>query len=355
MKYKIFGRQSGLRVSELALGTGQFGTALRGYGAEREEARRIFDGYAEAGGNFIDTADAYQAGQSETFVGEFIASERDHFVVSSKYTLGAERGGGISRTGNSRKNMVRSVAASLARLKTDRIDLYWVHMPDDVTPVEEILRGLDDLVRAGKILYFGLSDFPAWRVARAATIAELRGWTPLIGLQIEYSLAERTPDRELLPAAEALGLGTTLWSPLGGGFLTGKYRQGVAGRLTLGSGMVHQESTSQNSSILDAVTAIAREVEASAAQVALAWVRQKSARLATTAVPILGVRTRAQLDDNLGTLKLKLDAEQLARLDEVSAVPLGFPHDMRTLGPGVKVAIAGGDRERLELPRIPVA
>jgi aryl-alcohol dehydrogenase-like predicted oxidoreductase len=200
MRYKLFGRGTGLRVSELALGCGTFGTRW-GYGSEPEEARRVFDGYVEAGGNFLDTADSYQVGQSEELVGQFIAGRRDDFVLATKFTLGIRPDSSLLAVGNSRKNMVRSVEASLKRLNTDRVDLYWVHMPDAVTSSEEIVRGLDDLVRSGKVLYVGLSDFPAWRVARAATIAELRGWAPIVGLQIEYSLVERTPDRELLPMA----------------------------------------------------------------------------------------------------------------------------------------------------------
>jgi aryl-alcohol dehydrogenase-like predicted oxidoreductase len=206
MNYEIFGRRTGLRVSELALGTGNFGTGW-GYGAEPEDARKMFDRFVQAGGTFIDTADTYQFGQSERLVGELIASDRDTFVLATKYTLGSIPNGGVSRLGNSRKNMMRSVEDSLKRLNTDRIDLYWAHFPDEVTPVEEILRAFDDLVRAGKILYAGLSNFPAWRVSRAVTLADLHGWAPVVGVQIEYSLADRTADREILPMAEGLGLG----------------------------------------------------------------------------------------------------------------------------------------------------
>ena len=218
MRYKLFGHGTGLRVSELALGCGTFGTRW-GYGSELAEAKQVFDGYVEAGGNFLDTADSYQVGQSEEWVGQFITGRRDDFVLATKFTLGLRPGAPLLAVGNSRKTMVSSVEASLKRLNTDRIDLYWVHMPDGVTSSEEIVRGLDDLVRSGKVLYIGLSDFPAWRVARAATIAELRGWAPIVGLQIEYSLIERTPDRELLPMAQGLGLGVVGWSPLGGGLL----------------------------------------------------------------------------------------------------------------------------------------
>jgi len=211
MRYRIFGR-TGLRVSSLALGTGNFGTGW-GYGSSREEAKVVFDGYRNAGGNFIDTADQYQFGQSETMVGEFIASDRDDMVVATKFSLGDRHAAGLQRTGNSRKAMVQSVEASLKRLGTDRIDLLWAHMPDAVTPIDEIMRGFDDLVRSGKILYAGLSDFPAWRVATGATLAELRGWAPLSALQLEYSLVERTSERELLPMAAAFGLGRTFRLP----------------------------------------------------------------------------------------------------------------------------------------------
>jgi aryl-alcohol dehydrogenase-like predicted oxidoreductase len=347
MRYRIFGQRSGLRVSEFALGTGTFGTQW-GYGAEPAEARRIFDGYAEAGGNFLDSADTYQFGQAETLLGDFVGADRDHFVIATKYTLGASPAGGISVTGNSRKNMIRSVEESLVRLKTDRIDLYWVHMPDGVTPIEEIVRGLDDLTRAGKILYAGLSDFPAWRVARAATICELRGSAPIVGLQIEYSLVERTPDRELLPMAQGLGLGTVAWSPLGGGLLTGKYREGATGRATEWKRLIHAESSAQKTAILDALGAIAKEVGANSGQVAIAWINAKGI------IPILGPRTRAQLDDNLRAAAVKLTAEQVRRLDEVSAIALGFPHEMLAAEPN-RLRINGGKPDLLDLPAVAVA
>ena len=255
MRYQVFGNHSGLRVSQLALGTGNFGTAW-GYGAELDEARRMFGRYLEAGGNFIDTADNYQVGQSESLLSELIAPVREKVVLASKFTLGLMPDqAGIAAVGNSRKVMLQSVEASLKRLNTDRIDLLWVHMPDGVTPMEEIMRGLDDLARAGKIVYAGLSDFPAWRVARAATLAELRGTLPIAGVQIEYSLVERTAERELQPMAQALGLGTVGWSPLGGGFLTGKYRRGEVGRATQLGVLIHQEDSAQKAAVLDALEA----------------------------------------------------------------------------------------------------
>jgi len=352
MKYKIFGRRTGLRVSELALGAANFGTRW-GHGAERSEAKKVFDGYAEAGGNFIDTADSYQLGESEELVGEFIAADRDDFVLATKYTLGTTATDGISRTGNSRKNMIRSVEGSLRRLKTERIDLYWAHFADGATPMDEILRAFDDLVRAGKIHYAGLSNFPAWRVARADLLADLRGWSPLAGIQIEYSLAERTADRELLPMAEALGLGAALWSPLGGGFLSGKYRQSDEGRInSVLARLVHTEKSARESGILDAVLAIAKEVDASPTEIAIAWLRHKAAKSATTLIPIIGPRTPEQLAGNLRALNVTLSQQQIARLDEASAIPLGTPHDQIN---GSAAAMAGNKPESLDMPPVPVA
>jgi aryl-alcohol dehydrogenase-like predicted oxidoreductase len=350
MRYKIFGRRTGLRVSELALGAGNFGTRW-GHGAERNEAKRVFDAYVKAGGNFIDTADSYQFGESEEIVGEFIAADRDCFVVASKYTLGTNDSDGIAQTGNSRKNMVRSVEGSLKRLKTERIDLYWAHFTDGATPMEEILRAFDDLVRAGKIHYAGLSNFPAWRVSRADLLAELRGWAPLVGVQIEYSLAERTADRELLPMAEALGLGVALWSPLGGGFLTGKYRQSNEGRInSFLARLVHAEKSARETAILDAVLEIAKEAGASPTEVAIAWLLHKGRGSTTALIPILGSRTAEQLAGTLGALETKLSGDQIARLDAMSGVPLGTPHEQIN---GSAPRIAGGKLELLDAPVIP--
>jgi aryl-alcohol dehydrogenase-like predicted oxidoreductase len=312
----------------------------------------MFDRFVQAGGTFIDTADTYQFGQSERIVGELIASDRDTFVLATKYTLGAVANGGVSRLGNSRKNMMRSVEDSLKRLNTDRIDLYWAHFPDEVTPIEEILRAFDDLVRAGKILHAGLSNFPAWRVARAATLADLHGWAPIVGVQIEYSLADRTADREILPMAEGLGLGVALWSPLGGGFLTGKYRNGEGGRRAGLKRLVHSESSDQKTAILDEVLAISREIGATPSQVAVAWLRHRATASTTAFLPIIGPRTVAQLDDYLGSLEARLTDEQAARLTAVSAVPLGVPHEAVA---GVRDRRAGGDRRRLSRPASPAA
>src|SRR6202166_4840914 len=219
MKYRLFGK-SGLRVSEAALGTMTFGQE-RGWGAPKDESRKVYDAFREAGGNFIDTANIYTDGTSESFLGEFQEGHRDSVVLATKYSNAAP-GNDPNAAGNHRKSMMQAVEASLKRLRTDYIDLYLLHIWDQITPIEEVMRAFDDLVRQGKILYAGVSDMPAWVVAKANTLADLRGWTPFVGLQIEYSLIERTPERELLPMAANLGLGVTAWSPLAAGMLTGK-------------------------------------------------------------------------------------------------------------------------------------
>ncbi|HEX7885996.1 MAG TPA: aldo/keto reductase [Phenylobacterium sp.] len=318
MKYSLFGR-TGMRVSQLALGTGSFGTGW-GYGAEASESEAIFNAYAEAGGNFIDTADIYQFGQSETILGNLLQGRREDFVLASKFTNGATPNANRLVTGNSRKAMVASVEGSLKRLKTDRIDIYWVHHPDGVTPSEEIVRGLDDLARSGKILFAGLSNFPAWRLARAATLAELSHAVPIAAAQFEHSLVHRGPEADLFPACEALGLGVVTWSPLGGGMLTGKYRQGEKGRAEGMGGRVFQaEDSTQRSDILDTVLALAGELGVSSDQVAIAWAGSHGA------IPMIGPRSLAQLTSNLGALPVELSTEQLGRLDAVSRVDPSAP------------------------------
>src|SRR5215468_732825 len=219
MQYRLLGN-SGLRVSEASLGTMTFGEDW-GWGTAKDESRKVYDAFREAGGNFIDTANVYTQGSSETFLGEFVSGHRESVVIATKYT-NALTTNDPNAGGNQRKNMMQAVEGSLRRLKTDYIDLYWLHIWDQITPIEEVMRAFDDLVRQGKILYAGVSDMPAWLVARANTLAEWRGWTSFVGLQIEYSLIERTPERDLLPMAVSLGLGLTAWSPLAGGVLTGK-------------------------------------------------------------------------------------------------------------------------------------
>ncbi|MCW5518156.1 aldo/keto reductase [Muriicola sp. Z0-33] len=220
MKYKLLGN-SGLRVSEMALGTMTFGTDW-GWGADKSESKKIFETYANSGGNFIDTANRYTEGTSERFVGEFIKEERDHFVLATKYTL-FDKAGDPNFSGNHRKNLMRSVESSLERLDTDYIDLLWVHAWDFLTPVEEVMRGLNDLVSAGKVHYIGVSDTPAWIVAKANTLASHRGWSSFVALQAEYNLLQRDAERDLIPMAQSMGLALTPWAPLAGGALTGKY------------------------------------------------------------------------------------------------------------------------------------
>lgn len=313
MKYNPFGK-TGLRVSQVALGTGNFGTGW-GYGADPDVATDIFNTYAEAGGNFIDGADVYQFGQAEALLGELLKGRREDFVLTTKFTNGAAPNANPLVLGNNRKAMVASVEASLKRLKTDRIDIYWAHHPDGITPIEEIVRGFEDLARAGKILYAGLSNFPAWRLSRAVTYAELTNSVPIAAAQFEHSLVYREPEADLFPASLALGLGIVTWSPLGGGMLTGKYRQGEKGRAEGFGGRVFQaENSTQRTLILDTVLAIAAELGVSASQVAIAWAGTHGA------VPIIGPRSQAQLKDNLAALSLSLSKEQIHRLDTVSSL-----------------------------------
>lgn len=325
MRFKLLGR-TGLRVSELCLGTMTFGEDW-GWGSSREEARQIFHAYLDAGGNFIDTANHYTNGSSERMVGELLQGRRAELVLATKYTLNPrprDPNGG----GNHRKNLVQSLEASLQRLGTDYVDLYWVHAWDTMTPIDEVLRALDDVVRAGKVLYVGISDTPAWVVAQANTMADLRGWSRFAGLQIPYSLIERTPERELLPMARALDIAVTSFAPLGGGALSGKYQAGQENpkghRLSEGA-WGRSTLTDRNLAIAAVVRETARELSQSPSQVAIAWVLAQRAR--ANIIPILGARRVEQLRDNLGALGLALPEGALARLDDVSRIELGFPHD----------------------------
>jgi len=319
MRYRLLGR-SGVRVSELALGTMSFGTDW-GWGADQRESRRMFDAYANAGGNFLDTANVYTQGTSERFVGDFIASDRDHWVVATKYTLAQLDPKDPNASGNHRKNMHQAVEASLDRLDTSYIDLLWVHMWDYLTRVDEVMRGLDDLVRSGAVLYVGISDTPAWVVSQANTMADLRGWTPFTALQLRYSLIDRAAERDLLPMAREFDLAVTPWSVLGAGVLTGKYNRAdppETGRAKEGAATVER-----NLEIAEVVIEVADEIGCSPAQAAIAWARQQRG----VVVPLVGASNAKQLADNLGAADVKLDDDQLKRLDQASAIPLGFPHD----------------------------
>lgn len=312
MRFKLLGR-SGLRVSEVALGTMTFGEAW-GWGASRDESHRIFDAYREAGGNFVDTACNYTDGESESILGECVQEERERLVVATKYTLTA-RGDDPNAGGNSRKNMVQTLEGSLRRLGTDYVDLLWLHMWDGMTPVEEVVRGLDDLVSSGKVLYVGISDTPSWIVSQAVTLADLRGWSRFVAVQAPYSLADRDVERELLPMAQSLELAFTPWGTLEGGALTGKYlgdsgdprRYGGAGDRVNG--------------IAREVIAVAAELGATPSQVAIAWVRAQS----WTTIPIVGARTEAQFRENLGALEVELPEEAVERLSAATGFELGFP------------------------------
>ena len=313
MRYKLLGG-SGLRVSELCLGTMTFGDDW-GWGAPKDESREIFDAYVDAGGNYVDTANNYTNGTSEKFVGEFIASERDHFVVATKYTL-SERPEDPNFGGNHRKNMFRSIEGSLKRLNTDYVDLLWLHMWDGVTPVEEVMRALDDLVRAGKVLYVGISDTPAWVVSQANAIAELRGWSRFVAYQGEYSLASRAPERDILPMTRALDMAFTPWGLLEGGELTGKYNAPSK------EAKRSKDTSPRIKSLAAELITVAEEIGRSPSQVAINWARQQPFLI----IPILGARSKTQLIDNMGCLDFELTPEQLARLSDVSPIDLGFPH-----------------------------
>jgi aryl-alcohol dehydrogenase-like predicted oxidoreductase len=294
-----------------------------GHGAHAPEARAMYDTYREAGGNFIDTASNYQAGEAEEYLSDIISADREDIVLATKYTMGSSASSGLHMTGNSRKAMVQSLEQSLRRLGTDRVDVLWAHVADAATPIEEILRAFDDLTRAGKILYAGLSSFPAWRVATGATMARQQGWAPLVAIQVEYSLVERSADRELVPMAEAFGLGVLGFSPLGGGLLTGKYRRGATGRAQSSiSQFLHTEDDPATADILDAVESVARDLDTTPERVAVKW------SMAKGVIPIIGPRSVDQLTSNLAAGDLDIPTHQLDRLDEVSAPQLGYPHGM---------------------------
>lgn len=327
--YITLGR-SGLRVSPVSIGTMTFGKDW-GWGATEEDARRMLDTYMERGGNFIDTANFYTGGTSERLLGEFLRGRRDRAVLATKYSLNVDPTN-INAGGNHRRNMVRAVEESLKRLGTDYIDLYYLHVWDETTPVEEVMRAFDDLVRAGKIVYAGISDTPAWQVARMQMLADLRGWSPLVALQIEHSLVERTVEHDLIPMARELGLGVVAWSPLANGVLSGKYTRAdieahrgadmfAGGRAAVAAGV--GSLSERNLDIVDEVKAVASEVGHSAAQVSLAWLLAKNA---PAIIPILGARTAAQFEENLDALSVSLSAEQIARLDRASDIALPFPH-----------------------------
>lgn len=344
LRYRLFG-PTGLRVSEICLGTMSFGDGW-GFGADEATSHQVLDAYAEAGGNFLDTANKYHNGQTEEFIGSWLAKDaarRDRTVIATKYTLAMDHTD-VNAAGNHRKNLVRSVEGSLRRMGTDHIDLLWVHAWDRHTPYQETMRALDDVVRSGKVQYIGVSDTPAWLVSASNVLAELRGWTAYAGIQIEYGLLARTPERELLPMAKHLGLSVAAWGPLGGGVLTGKYtRKGVDNDSLRKGGNDARGRTSERSlAIAQAVDAIADEIGCSSAQVANAWVMQQGYGV----IPIVGARKVSQIVDSMGAAAVNLTDDHLARLDALSAVELGFPHDFLNADP-VKDIVYTESRARI--------
>ncbi|SEO19241.1 Predicted oxidoreductase [Mucilaginibacter gossypiicola] len=337
MNYKLLGR-SGLKVSELCLGAMGFGTE-GGWGAEKDASFAIMDAFANAGGNFIDTANVYKLGTSEKIIGEYLGNhDRDYFVLATKYTL-KDNTTNPNASGNNRKNMMRSVEESLKRLKTDFIDVLYLHIWDNITPIDEVLRGLDDLIKQGKVTYAAISDTPAWIVSKGNTLAELMGWSQFIALQVEYSLLARTAERELIPMAKHYGMTVTPWAPLAGGALTGKYLRGEQGR-------VKAESNRRNNraqTITEAVVEIAAELGVSESHVALQWMMDRD----FSCIPIVGATKIDQLNDNLKAIDTKLAPEHFKKLNEVSAIELGFPGDFFNED-AVKMNSFGGFYDRVE-------
>jgi aryl-alcohol dehydrogenase-like predicted oxidoreductase len=344
-RYRLLGR-SGLRVSPLALGTMTFGTEW-GWGADEAESGRIFRAYADRGGNLLDTANFYTRGTSETFLGRLLGKDRDRFVLTTKYTMSARRGD-PNAGGNHRKSLRQSVEGSLRRLGTDHLDLLWIHAWDFTVAAEEAMRALDDVVAQGKVLHVGISDAPAWTVAQANTVAALRGWSPFVALQVEYSLATRDAERDLLPMARAFGLAVLPWSPLAGGLLAGKYTEADLRRQqerlaakTMPDPLASPERvvplTAKRLEIAAAVTAVARAIGKTPAQVALRWLLDRP----EVTSPIVGARRVAQLEENLGALDVTLDDEHATALDRVSRIPLGFPHDLLR-GSFLRDIVSGG-------------
>lgn len=341
--YITLGR-SGLRVSPLCLGTMTFGTEW-GWGAEEKTSREVFDRYVDAGGNFIDTADLYTGGHSEELLGKFISERgvRDRVVLATKFTFNGAAGN-PNAGGNGRKNIYRALDGSLRRLQADYIDLYWLHAWDTVTPVEEVISTLNDLVRAGKIRHYGFSDTPAWYVARAQTLAEKEGKERLVALQLEYSLVERNIEREHIPAAQELGLGITPWSPLAGGFLSGKYRRhentGVGeGRLEIvKDNPAFNQFNDRNWGILDELVTVANQISKSPAQVALNWVATQPGITST----IIGATKMAQLEDNLKSIEFEIPADLRKRLDDLGALEPSHPY--KIFNPEMQGMISGGTR-----------
>jgi aryl-alcohol dehydrogenase-like predicted oxidoreductase len=333
MQYKLLG-QTGLRVSELCLGTMGFGTEF-GWGIDQNASFAILDKFAAAGGNFLDTANRYTNGTSEKIIGNWL-------VIATKYAL-HDNMNHPNASGNSRKNMMRSVEESLKRLQVECIDVLYLHIWDHTTPMEEVIRGMDDLMRQGKIMYPAISDTVAWRVSAGNTYAHLNNYVPFAALQVEYSLLQRTPERELTPMAKHYGMTVTPWAPLAGGALTGKYQRGDKGRLPETSNRLNERSAKITSEVI----AIADEIGASPGNVALQWTRQQ----AFESIPIVGATKLAQLEDNLDVIKIRLSDDHITRLNTVSAIEMGFPHQFFEED-AVKMVTMGGFHDRVDRRRL---
>lgn len=340
MRYRILGK-SGLRVSELCLGTMTFMEGLP-WGCSRAESQKVFDAFLEAGGNFVDTSNTY--GSSEEFLGEFVRGYRDRVIIGTKYG-GSPPLNDANAAGNHRKSLLRSVEGSLRRLKTEYIDLLWLNAWDFMTPIEEVVRALDDLVRQSKVLHIGVSNTAAWFVARANTIAEFRGWSPVAAIQVAYNLLQRDVERELLPMAAALEIAVTAWTPLASGFLTGKYQSSITNggrapaseprRLDDPVAANFVSRSERNTLIASEVSMLAAEIGVTPAQIALNWLRRQGV------IPLVGARTAVQVKENLASVDFELSNEHMRRLDEASRIPLGYPHDFLA-SPMVRRHLYGG-------------
>jgi len=348
MKYKILG-SSGLKVSELCLGTMTFGEEF-GIGAPEVECRAVYDAYLEAGGNFLDTADIYNGGTSERMLGKFVGDQREYLVLASKYSLNT-RVDDPNAGGSHRKNLVQSLDASLRRLQTDYLDLYWVHGWDGSTDMAEVMRALDDQVRAGKILHIGISNAPAWVIASANTLARERGWTTFTAMQLHYNLLERSIEREHLALAGAQDMAILPWSPLAGGFLTGKFDRSAAeqeregSRLSTSPRGAQLLQDEQKLAVAEALSALAAGLGCSAAQLALAWMLRRSK---VNIVPVIGARRRAQLIDNLGSVDVAIGAGDVAELDALTALVPEYPQTLY-VSEFFSAMMYGDVRRRIEL------
>ncbi|MEQ9031809.1 MAG: aldo/keto reductase [Aggregatilineales bacterium] len=340
MRYKLLGK-SGLRVSELCLGTMTFGEDW-GWGASKEVSQKIFDAFVAQGGNFVDTANNYTNGTSETYVGEFIKSERDHFVLATKYTL-TENPKNPNAGGNSRKNMVQTIEKSLRRLDTEAIDVLYLHMWDIMTPVAEVLRSVDDLIRAGKVHYFAFSDTPAWVVSYAVALAETHGWSRPVAIQVPYSLAGRAAERDIFPMARELDLSVTPWGVIGQGALTGKYNT------PNDDPKRDSDASPKEKNLAEVLMKLGAEIGQTPAQIAINYVRAQMGNI----IPIIGARTEKQIVDNLGALEFSLTPEQVKQLNDATDFKIDFPLSFLT-NDHVRGLIFGETFSQIDNHRVPV-